>query len=100
MPRQATTDVIDVVATRIRSARLVGRITRGVVVDPVMVTANGDKLIDDDAVDAVRRELLPLATVATPNRREAALLLRASECVVVFLSPPPDSSATAGHPGR
>jgi hydroxymethylpyrimidine/phosphomethylpyrimidine kinase len=46
-----------------------------VVCDPVMVATSGDRLIDDDAVDAVRTELLPLADLLTPNLPEAAALL-------------------------
>jgi hydroxymethylpyrimidine/phosphomethylpyrimidine kinase len=45
------------------------------VVDPVMVSTGGDRLLDADAVDAVRRLLLPMATVLTPNLPEAAALL-------------------------
>ncbi len=43
------------------------------VIDPVMVATSGDRLLDDDALDALRR-LLPLADVITPNLGEAALL--------------------------
>ena len=46
-----------------------------VVVDPVMVAQSGDPLLDNDAVDAVRTELMPLAVVVTPNMPEAARLL-------------------------
>lgn len=45
------------------------------VVDPVMVATSGDQLIDDDAVDAVRTALLPIADLVTPNVPEAARLL-------------------------
>ena len=45
-----------------------------VVLDPVAVSKHGDPLIDADAVDAVRRRLFPLATVATPNLEEARAL--------------------------
>ncbi|ART80430.1 bifunctional hydroxymethylpyrimidine kinase/phosphomethylpyrimidine kinase [Oceanisphaera avium] len=45
------------------------------VVDPVMVTANGDMLLAEDAVNCLREELLPLADVITPNLPEAAALL-------------------------
>ncbi|HKZ96304.1 MAG TPA: bifunctional hydroxymethylpyrimidine kinase/phosphomethylpyrimidine kinase [Hyphomicrobiaceae bacterium] len=48
---------------------------RPVVVDPVMVATSGDALLAPDAVDAVRRELFPLADIATPNLPEAARLL-------------------------
>ncbi|TDU69398.1 hydroxymethylpyrimidine/phosphomethylpyrimidine kinase [Prosthecobacter fusiformis] len=44
------------------------------VVDPVMVATGGGKLLEDDAIDAVRTLLLPLATVITPNMDEAAVL--------------------------
>ena len=46
-----------------------------VVLDPVMVATSGDRLLADDAVEAVRR-LLPLASVVTPNLAEAATLLQ------------------------
>ena len=46
-----------------------------VVVDPVMVAKGGAKLLTDEAVAAVKNELLPLATVVTPNLAEAAVLL-------------------------
>jgi hydroxymethylpyrimidine/phosphomethylpyrimidine kinase len=45
------------------------------VVDPVMVATTGAKLLEDDAVDAVRERLLPIATLVTPNAPEAAVLL-------------------------
>ncbi len=45
------------------------------IVDPVMVATSGDRLVAPDAVAAVRDQLLPLATVVTPNRPEAAALL-------------------------
>lgn len=49
------------------------------VVDPVMVAASGHRLLDDDAVDSVRRQLMPRADLITPNLPEAALLLGESE---------------------
>lgn len=45
------------------------------VVDPVMVAKGGARLLDDDAVESVRRRLLPLAAVITPNVPEAEALL-------------------------
>src|SRR5436190_5576354 len=45
------------------------------VVDPVMVATSGDRLLREDAVEALRSELLPLATVATPNLPEAGVLI-------------------------
>jgi hydroxymethylpyrimidine/phosphomethylpyrimidine kinase len=44
------------------------------VCDPVMVAKSGDKLLQADAVDAMKKKLFPLATVVTPNLREAAAL--------------------------
>jgi hydroxymethylpyrimidine/phosphomethylpyrimidine kinase len=46
-----------------------------VVLDPVMVAKSGDRLLRADAVEALRRELLPLATLVTPNLPEAGDLL-------------------------
>jgi hydroxymethylpyrimidine/phosphomethylpyrimidine kinase len=45
-----------------------------VVVDPVMVATSGDLLLREDAVEAVKTRLMPLALVVTPNRREAEVL--------------------------
>lgn len=44
------------------------------VVDPVMVATSGDRLLQPDAIAAMRDILLPLATVVTPNLQEAAVL--------------------------
>lgn len=46
-----------------------------VVLDPVMVAASGDSLLDPDAVEAIRSILMPAATLITPNIPEAAKLL-------------------------
>jgi hydroxymethylpyrimidine/phosphomethylpyrimidine kinase len=58
---------------------VVSAITRfnitNLVVDPVMVAKGGARLLRDDAVDALRRRLLPLAAVVTPNLPEAEVLL-------------------------
>ncbi len=45
------------------------------VVDPVMVASSGDPLLEDDAINAYRCDLLPMATVITPNLDEAGVLL-------------------------
>ncbi|WP_130837137.1 bifunctional hydroxymethylpyrimidine kinase/phosphomethylpyrimidine kinase [Lachnoclostridium sp. Marseille-P6806] len=47
---------------------------RFLVVDPVMVATSGAKLISDDAVETLKAELLPLATVLTPNIPETEIL--------------------------
>ncbi|MBX6425191.1 MAG: bifunctional hydroxymethylpyrimidine kinase/phosphomethylpyrimidine kinase [Variibacter sp.] len=48
-----------------------------VVLDPVMVATSGDRLLAPDAVETLRRELLPRALIVTPNLPEAAALLDA-----------------------
>ena len=45
-----------------------------VVIDPVMVAESGARLLDQDAVEALRATLLPRATVVTPNVPEARVL--------------------------
>ena len=47
---------------------------RNLVVDPVMVAKSGDSLLQNDAVEAVRTRLVPLAAVVTPNLPEAETL--------------------------
>lgn len=44
------------------------------VVDPVCASMHGDQLLRDDALDALRAELFPLATLVTPNLDEVRLL--------------------------
>lgn len=46
-----------------------------VVLDPVMVATSGDRLIAEETVDVLVRELFPRCTVVTPNLDEAALLI-------------------------
>ena len=48
-----------------------------VVLDPVMVATSGDRLLAADAVEALRTQLVPLASILTPNLPEAAALLDA-----------------------
>jgi hydroxymethylpyrimidine/phosphomethylpyrimidine kinase len=46
-----------------------------VVLDPVMVATSGDRLLNAGAVEALRSELVPVASIITPNLPEAAALL-------------------------
>jgi hydroxymethylpyrimidine/phosphomethylpyrimidine kinase len=69
----ATAELIETVAAGLKRHN-----ARNIVLDPVMVAASGAKLLQDDAVDAIRRHLFPLATLVTPNLPEAAALLGAS----------------------
>lgn len=45
-----------------------------IVVDPVMVATSGARLISDDAIDTLKKRLLPMADVLTPNIPEAEVL--------------------------
>lgn len=47
---------------------------RNIVVDPVMVSTSGARLLNEDAVSTLREELLPLADLITPNIPEAEVL--------------------------
>lgn len=47
---------------------------KNIVVDPVMVATSGAKLIADDAVDTLKEQLIPLASLLTPNIPEAEIL--------------------------
>ena len=46
-----------------------------IVLDPVMVAQSGDPLLQDEAVEALRQYLIPLADIITPNLPEASVLL-------------------------
>ena len=61
--------LIEVIAERLRFYKAVN-----LVVDPVMVSTSGSKLISDDAIETLKKELLPLAAVITPNIPEAEVL--------------------------
>jgi len=65
----ATAELADAVAGLLEEDRV-----RFVVLDPVMVATSGDRLLDEDAVAAVRA-LMPRASLVTPNLPEAAVLL-------------------------
>ncbi len=65
-----SSEVIETVA-----AALAGREDAALVADPVMVAKGGARLLERDAVDTLRRLLLPRASVITPNLPEAGVLL-------------------------
>ena len=48
---------------------------RNIVLDPVMVAQSGDLLIEEDAADALKELLIPIADLITPNLPEASVLL-------------------------
>ena len=65
----SSADLIVVIAEKLKQYK-----AKNIVVDPVMVATSGAKLLRDDAVEALCRELLPLAAVLTPNIPEAEIL--------------------------
>lgn len=65
----ATAKLVSAVAAEVRRHGL-----RPYVMDPVMVATSGDRLLEEDAVASLVRELLPLADLVTPNLHEAAIL--------------------------
>ena len=69
----ATAAIVEAVAAAIASLDL-----PNLVVDPVMLAKGGARLLREDAVAAVRTELLKLAEVATPNIPEAEVLVGSS----------------------
>lgn len=66
----SSSEIIEVVASKIEEHALAP-----VVVDPVMVAKSRDRLLREDAVEALRERLLPLADVLTPNVPEAETLV-------------------------
>ncbi|TFJ76642.1 pyridoxine/pyridoxal/pyridoxamine kinase [Carnobacterium maltaromaticum] len=61
--------IIDLVAKTIKEQQL-----KNIVIDPVMVCKGEDEVLNPDSAEALRDELIPLATVATPNLFEAGVL--------------------------
>lgn len=66
----ASAPIVHAVADSVR-AYSIGNL----VVDPVFVSKHGDQLLQESAIDALRNELIPLATILTPNIPEAEGLL-------------------------
>ena len=65
----SSTGLIQVIADKLKQYK-----AQNIVVDPVMVATSGSRLISQEAVDALKELLLPLATVLTPNIPEAEVL--------------------------
>ena len=65
----SSTALIQVIADKLTQYQ-----AKNIVVDPVMVATSGSRLISEEAVDALKERLLPLATVLTPNIPEAEVL--------------------------
>ena len=62
-------ELIEIVATELKKYG-----AQKIVLDPVMMAQSGDKLLQDDAVEAIKEHLMPLADVTTPNLPEAEVL--------------------------
>ena len=65
----ASSELIRVIADRLRYHK-----AKNVVVDPVMVATSGSSLMKNDAVQTLIDELLPIATLVTPNIPEAEIV--------------------------
>lgn len=65
----ATKEIILLVSKKIKEYKI-----DKLVVDPVMVATSGDVLLENDAVETLIHELMPLANVVTPNIKEAEVL--------------------------
>lgn len=63
-------EVVDVVTEKIRKFGI-----KNVVLDPVMVSTSGHRMIEESAVDVIKERLIPLARVLTPNVPEAEILI-------------------------
>lgn len=63
-------EVVEVVAAKIEEHAI-----RNIVVDPVMVSTSGHRLIEESAVEVLKKRLFPLARVITPNLPEAEILI-------------------------
>lgn len=65
----SSSELIHVIACKLKEYEAVN-----IVVDPVMIATSGARLISEDAVETLCTELLPLATLVTPNIPEAEVL--------------------------
>ena len=64
-----SSEVVNLVADMLEKYQI-----RNVVLDPVMVSTSGHRLIEEDAVEVIKTRLMPLARVITPNVPEAEIL--------------------------
>ena len=61
--------IIKIVSKKIKEYKV-----KNLVIDPVMVAKGGDRLLKEDAVEALKQDLIPLAMIVTPNLIEAEVL--------------------------
>lgn len=62
-------EVIEEVAKQLKHFKV-----KNIVLDPVMIAKSGDKLLQDESIEALKTELIPLAEIITPNIPEAEVL--------------------------
>ena len=65
----SSSSLIEMIAKKLKKYK-----AENIVVDPVMVMTSGARLISEDAIETLKKELLPLATLITPNIPEAEVL--------------------------
>ncbi|MCM1988769.1 bifunctional hydroxymethylpyrimidine kinase/phosphomethylpyrimidine kinase [Oceanirhabdus seepicola] len=65
----ASIEIIEAISEKLKEYK-----PKNIVVDPVMVATSGSKLLNDDAINMLLNELIPLSTVITPNLFEAEIL--------------------------
>ncbi len=63
-------ETIDMVAKKLKQWQC-----KNIVLDPVMISTSGQMLLSDDAIQALKSTLIPIATIITPNLPEASVLL-------------------------
>jgi hydroxymethylpyrimidine kinase/phosphomethylpyrimidine kinase len=63
-------DIIKTVTLKLKEYKI-----KNIVLDPVMVASSGAKLLEDSAVIALKKELLPISLIVTPNIPEAEVLI-------------------------
>ena len=85
----SSTGLIQVIADKLKQYQ-----ARNIVVDPVMIATSGSRLISEEAVEALKSQLLPLAAVLTPNIPEAEVLSG------LTISGPEDMERAAGEIGE
>ena len=82
-------EVVSLVADKIEQYGITN-----VVLDPVMVSTSGHKLIEDNAIEIMKNRLIPLARVITPNIPEAEIL---SECTITAQQEFPQIATLLSH---
>ena len=65
----SSSSLIEIIAKKLKEYK-----AENIVVDPVMVATSGARLISEDAIETLKKELLSLATLITPNIPEAEVL--------------------------